>query len=135
MKRLICIFIPFLVVCTPSTHPVEDPLLGHWMMEKVIMDGVDVTQDHDPENERFFILRADGTMESGGRPYGPNTGRYTYNEAERTLFLDSDAGEEDDSRWVVEIKSDTMTWQGIGTEWAERFQIVQVRKGDFRAVE
>jgi len=132
MKQLIRIFnvaaILVLLGCTSSTDSAEGQLVGHWLMEKVMMDGVDVTEDHDPENERFFIMHADGTMESGGRPFGPNTGRYTYNEAGHTLFLDSDAGEEDDSRWIVEIESDTMIWQGVGTPWSERFQIVQVRK-------
>jgi hypothetical protein len=34
------------------------------------------------------------------------------------LFLDSDAGPEDDSQWTINIAGGTMFWQGVGSEWA-----------------
>ena len=105
----------------------DNPLEGKWSMYQVIQDGKDVTGEHDPYHERYLILREDSTFESGGRPFGMNTGRYVYDPAEYTLFLDSDAGEEDDSRWKVEVRNDTMHWWGLGSEWAEGFELIQVK--------
>lgn len=110
--------------CKPGN---EDKILGTWTMHMVIQDGKDVSPEHNPYEERFFISRADSTFESGGRPYGSNTGRYLYDPEAGTLILDSDAGPDDDSQWMVEIRNDTMYWQGYGTEWAEEFRIIQIR--------
>lgn len=109
----------------------EDSILGTWTMHMVIQDGKDVSPEHNPYEERFFILRADSTFESGGRPYGKNTGRYLYDPEAGTLILDSDTGPDDDSQWMIEIRNDTMYWQGYGSEWAEEFRIIQIR--DYRS--
>ena len=102
-------------------------LSGKWLMHKVIQNGQDVTAEHNPHNERYIILKEDGSFESGGRPYGKNTGKYVFDSDKHTLFLDSDVGPNDDSQWYVNIKNDTMHWQGYGSEWAEDFQIIQIR--------
>ena len=124
--KILCIllFLAFLAGCRSETGT---GITGKWVMYKVIQDGEDVTSGHNPYNERFLILRKDGTFESGGRPSGANTGRYEYNSVDQTLFLDSDAGPEDDSRWKVRIQGDTMHWQGYGTEWAEAFELIQIK--------
>ena len=109
------------------SHCLDQRLGGKWMMHQVIQDGNDVSEEHNPHHERYIILREDGTFETGGRPYGTNTGRYIYTPEDNNLFLDSDAGPEDDSRWKVTISRDTMNWQGVGTEWANRFLIVHRR--------
>jgi hypothetical protein len=121
----ILLFTALLAGCNSGT---ENEILGTWLMQEVIQDGEDVTSEHDPYDERFMIFREDSTFESGGRPYGSNTGRYVYNSADNTLFLDSDAGPEDDSQWKVSIQADTMHWQGYGSEWAEAFELIQVRE-------
>jgi len=100
---------------------------GRWRMLQVVQDGKDVTEEHNPYRERYIIFSDDGTFETGGRPYGSNTGRYTYVHEEGHLFLDSDAGAEDDSRWNVTIEGDTMQWQGMGSEWANGFRIIHLR--------
>ena len=46
---------------------------------------------------------------------------------ENMLFLYSDAGPEDDSQWKVTLEKDTMFWQGVGGEWANRFRIIHHR--------
>ena len=126
MKLPSLLFITALLAgCTSAT---ENEITGKWFMHEVIQGGRDVTSEHDPYDERFFILKSDSTFESGGRPYGSNTGKYVYNTTDKTLFLDSDAGPEDDSHWKVFIRKDTMIWNGFGSAWAEGFQLVQVRQ-------
>lgn len=98
------------------------------MMLKVIQDGKDVTEEHNPFGERFFKMNNDGTFESGGRPYGRNTGKYVYTSESKHLFLDSDVGPDDDSNWKITLKGDTLLMQGTGTAWAERFQMIHVKK-------
>lgn len=97
-------------------------------MYKVVQSGKDVTSEHNPYHERYLELNTDQTFESGGRPYGMNTGKYIFDAKESTLFLDSDTGPEDDSQWRVSIQGDTMHWQGYGSEWANDFEIIQLRE-------
>lgn len=97
-------------------------------MVKIYQDGHDVSADHNPAQDRYIHFKDDGSFESGGTPVGINTGSYQFNAEERKLFIDSDAGEEDDSYWMVDISRDTMLWQGIGSPWAESFRLVHVRK-------
>lgn len=106
----------------------EEPKIeGKWLMHQVIQADKEVSLEHDPYDERFIELKEDGSFVSEGRPYGKNTGSYVLNKDEQTLFLDSDVGEEDDSHWKYSIKSDTLYWQGYGSEWADAFQIIYTR--------
>jgi hypothetical protein len=125
MKILITLLIT--VVFAGCTSNTKNEITGKWLMYKVIRDGENVTSEPDPYNERFLILKSDGSFESGGRPFGENTGKYVFNPADHTLFLDSDAGPEDDSRWIVTIRGDTMHWQGYGSEWAKGFELIHLR--------
>jgi len=102
-------------------------ILGKWMMHQVIQDGLDVTEEHNPKKDRYFVMKEDGTFESDGTPYGKNTGKYDFDPIENTLFIDSDGGDTDDSSWSISFEEGKMIWQGKGTEWAERFKIVYVR--------
>lgn len=97
-------------------------------MHKVMQHGEDVTAEHNPNSDRYLYLKGDMSFESGGTPFGRNTGKYRFDESSSTLFLDSDVGEEDDSQWLVTIQNDTMYWSGLGSEWAKNFAIVHVRK-------
>ncbi|WP_163715784.1 lipocalin-like domain-containing protein [Mangrovibacterium lignilyticum] len=101
---------------------------GKWMMHQVIQDGQDVTAEHNPHGDRYIILKPDSTFESGGQPFGKNTGKYSFNAGKGTLFLDSDTGPEDDSQWKVTLTKDTMHWQGYGSEWADDFELIHVRE-------
>lgn len=109
------------------TSTVDHGITGKWRMHKVIQNGQDVTSEHNPDNDRYLILRADSTFESGGKPFGKNTGKYDFNKDDHRLLLDSDSGPQDDSYWIVSISNDTMYWQGYGSEWANNFQIIQVK--------
>ncbi len=105
-----------------------DEIQGKWNMYKVIQDAKDVTAEHNPNKDRYVIFNKDNTFESGGKPFGKNTGKYDFNLNDKTLFLDSDAGQEDDSYWKVTFKSDTMYWQGYGSEWAKDFVLIHIKE-------
>lgn len=112
---------------TAPGPPERADLVGTWAMERITDAGADVSDEHNPAGDRFITLRADGTFESGGQPYGRNTGRWLYDPATRELGLDSDAGPADDSRWSVRLNGDRMEWRGLGTAFARRFLIVARR--------
>ena len=124
MKRhlIYTLFILLMVSCSAS-HSLTRGLTHTWKMMQVSSDGNDVSQEHNPNNDRFIRFTEDGSFESGGTPTGTNTGKYMLNINEGTLFLDSDAGEDDDSKWNILIKGDEMTWTGIGSAWHEGFKI------------
>ncbi|RKD92421.1 lipocalin-like domain-containing protein [Mangrovibacterium diazotrophicum] len=124
MKILPFVLVLFLFV---SCHSKND-ITGNWMMHQVLQSGQDVTADHNPHGDRYIIFKADSTFESGGQPFGKNTGKYSYNATEGTLFLDSDTGPEDNSHWKVTLTKDTMHWQGYGSDWADAFEIINVRE-------
>jgi hypothetical protein len=125
MKILSILFLTVLFLGCTSNE--KDGIIGKWKMYKVIQDGQDVTSEHNPYNERFIIFKSDSSFESGGRPFGKNSGKYEFNSADHTLFLDSDAGPEDDSHWKVSFQSDTMRWQGYGSEWAIGFELIHIK--------
>ncbi|PLX24169.1 MAG: hypothetical protein C0597_00130, partial [Marinilabiliales bacterium] len=74
MKESMLLSLLFLMVdCSPTP---QKQIEGKWMMHKIIQDGDDVTDLHNPFQERFVIMKEDGSFESDGRPYGKNTGKY-----------------------------------------------------------
>lgn len=100
-------------------------------MVQIIQDGAnDVSDEHNPAGNRYVIFNADQTFESGGDPNGKNTGQWQLNEKTGELFVNSDAGEADDSYWIVSIDGDTMKWQGARFEFNKRFEINHVRAGN-----
>jgi len=125
MKNIILLITTGLIASCISKS--DNSVVGKWWMLQVIQNGNDVSSVHNPQNERFIIFKDDNSFESGGRPYGINTGKYEYNHDAGTLFLDSDSGPEDDSNWKITVSNDTMYWQGYGTEWAENFRIIQIK--------
>lgn len=119
------LLVALLAGCKSNT---ENVIEGKWLMYKVIQNGIDVTSEHNPYGERFLIMQEDSTFESGGKPFGKNTGIYVFNSVDSTLFLDSDVGSDDDSQWKIQIWSDTMHWQGYGSEWAKGFELIHLKE-------
>ena len=108
---------------------VKENINGKWSMNNVKEVSEDVTQRHNPNNDRWikFIDNAEiengGTFESGSGDTKENSGKWFYNEKENELYLDSDAGEDDDSYWSVTIEGNTMLWKGRKFEFNKRFEI------------
>lgn len=97
-------------------------------MEEIYQDCQDVTEQHDPSDNRWFEFASDGTFISDGDPPGRNTGRRTLDTETQELHIDSDAGENDDSYWIVGMVGDTMRWMAARFEWNERFELVHLRE-------
>jgi len=106
-----------------------EKISGKWNMVKVLEFSEDVTENHNPGHNRWISFKADpetpfeGSFESGTGGVMKNTGRWFLNEKGEEFFLDSDAGEEDDSYWVVTFSSDSMHWKGRKFEFNKRFEI------------
>jgi len=100
-------------------------------MTKVLELSEDVTDKHNPDNNRWIRFSNDtetengGTFESGSGDKTENTGKWFITKDE--LFLDSDAGEDDDSYWQITIHKDKMHWKGKRFDFNKRFEIFHER--------
>ncbi|MCB0630125.1 MAG: hypothetical protein R2824_31030 [Saprospiraceae bacterium] len=110
--------------CQTNSTSMADQLVNRWDMDQIIQNGEDVTQQHDPKDNRWIELHSDGTFTSDGDPFGRNTGKWTLDEQNMELFLDSDAGPDDDSYWIVEMGDGTVRLKGKGSEFAEAFTMI-----------
>ena len=116
----------------PAPAAAGDPVMaeqivGRWEMNRVLDRGDDVTAIHNPSGNRYVELRADGTFESGGDPYGVNTGTWSLDPGYNELSLESDLGSADDTYWIVTLDGDAMEWAGVRSETARRFRILSRR--------
>lgn len=126
---LFIILLAFVSFCSHQKEISSEAIIGSWKMEIIKQDGNDVSREHNPFNERTVLFYEDGSFVSDGRPYGKNTGRWTLSESTGELFLDSDAGEGDDSYWIVTfINRDKMKWRGTRSDFTERFELIHSRK-------
>lgn len=112
-----------LSLLTSCAAPIPLQLKGTWAMEKVYDNSTDVTAQHNPQNDRWITFAKDGSFKSGGTPTGENTGKWIYTNINRQLHLDSDAGEGDDSYWLIQLDKDSMNWAGIRSSFTERFKL------------
>lgn len=136
MKRTNSILIILLVsiACIPfcsRKNSISERIIGKWKMTKVLELTEDVTEKHNPDNNRWIRFINDpetengGTFESGSGDKTENTGKWFINKDE--LFIDSDAGEEDDSYWQIKIDEDEMYWKGKRFDFNKRFEIFHER--------
>jgi len=108
--------------------PIAKQLKGTWAMQKVYDNSTDVTAQHNPKNDRWITFAKDGSFKSGGTPTGENAGKWIYTDANAQLYLDSDAGEGDDSYWRIQLSKDSMNWAGMRSSFTERFKLTFSRK-------
>ncbi|MFA0962108.1 lipocalin family protein [Roseivirga sp. BDSF3-8] len=106
-------------------------LVGRWNMRELYENGNDVTNEHNPAGNRYAVFNEDGTFESGGDPYGKNSGKWLLEETPEglLLYLDSDAGSGDDSYWLITLEGKNMQWRGARSEFTKRF-VVNLTKAD-----
>lgn len=114
---------------TPSPPEAPENLLGMWVMRQVFQDTLDVTDEFNPGWNRWITLNEEGTFESGGAPIGYSSGVWSFDSLSNELFLDSDAGEEDDSYWIVGEIDTMMAWQGARGDMAAQFKLTFIKKG------
>ena len=120
---LLCFSLSLMFACYAADDAAEQQIIGRWAMVKVSDGGEDVTSEHNPARDRRIEFRADGAFISDGQPFGRNSGRWEFDPMSKVLYLDSDAGEDDDSYWIVRFKDKHMNWQGTRSEFAKRFRM------------
>lgn len=128
MNKALVFIIVLLVISCSTDRDINNIIIGKWYMSKVYELGEDVTEQHNPLNERWVNFKEDGTFESGGKPAEYNAGKWNIDPETGELYLDSDAGEEDDSYWKVSFIEGRMNWQGSKFEFNKRFSIEHERR-------
>ena len=125
---ILSVFLTLSVSCS-SGENFGKKIAGKWFMVKVLELSEDVTGSHNPNNNRWISFKAnpdfpfEGSFESGTGEERGNTGKWFYDKKNNEFFLDSDAGEEDDSYWQVSFNADSMYWKGRKFEFNKRFEI------------
>jgi len=124
---IIIIFSTIFISSCSDDSSLSGRITGTWKMTKVLDRSEDVTKSHNPEDNRWIRFIKDekmdnrGIFESGHGNIKENTGKWSINGFE--LFIDSDAGDSDDSYWQVIIKNDEMHWVGQRFDFNKRFEI------------
>ena len=129
MKKL---FIGILVLCCPvviGSKPLSPStwIIGKWKMVTVMEGNQDITPNLNPTNDRWIMFNEDHTFESGNASEVKNAGTYTVDNEARTLHLDSDAGEGDDSNWKIQFREDLLLMRGIGSTRQEMTTVTSQR--------
>ena len=114
---------------SPSVQALPSELMGMWIMGKVYQDTLDVTDEFNPGWNRWVTFTEEGSFESGGAPIGYSSGSWQFDSTSSELFLDSDAGEEDDSYWFVSETDTSMEWTGARSEITSQYRLTFIKKG------
>lgn len=126
MKKILLILFSTTVFSGCQQSTLDQQLVGAWTMEKVYEYENDVTEKHNPQGNRWIELKEDGTFISDGDPYGRNTGRWSVDNKNSILYIDSDV-DDDDSEWKVSFEGDQVIWTGIGHPRKENTRLVHKR--------
>lgn len=123
--------IPILIILSSciQSNRLDKNIIGTWTMDKVYEYGNEVTEKHNPKNDRWIEFKADGSFISDGEPFGRNSGRWTTDNDKSILYIDSDV-DDDDSEWKVTFNKDQITWTGIGHPRKENTKLIHKRKTD-----
>lgn len=127
MKFLVHLVFLAFITASCQSRSAQDQLVGTWFMDKVFEYDKDVTEKHNPANDRWIEFKPDGTFVSDGQPFGRNTGRWKVDNEQSILYLDSDV-DDDDSEWKISFDGDKTTWTGIGHPRKENTKLVHRRK-------
>ena len=129
---LISIVLSFSILSCSRDTSLRGRIEGKWKITKVLDRSEDVTKNHDPGGNRWIKFVSDdevlngGYFESGRDNKKENTGQWSIKGFE--MFIDSDAGDGDDSYWQVIIKDDEMHWIGQRFDFNKRFEIFYLKE-------
>lgn len=98
-------------------------------MDKVYEYEQDVTEKHNPKENRWIEFKEDGTFVSDGDPTGRNTGKWRLDMENSILYIDSRV-EGDDSEWNIIFDGKKTIWTGIGHQRKENTKLVHRRKSN-----
>ncbi|MBN7799546.1 hypothetical protein J0A67_01670 [Algoriphagus aestuariicola] len=125
-KHLKILLLLFLSSCGQSDQ-LDRKIIGTWTMEKVYEYENDVTEKHNPAQDRWIEFKSDGSFVSEGKPFGRNTGYWTADNEASILYIDSDV-DDDDSEWSVAFDKNQTIWTGIGHPRKENTKLIHKRK-------
>ncbi|MBS1976284.1 MAG: hypothetical protein JST46_02865 [Bacteroidetes bacterium] len=128
MNTKLTYFLLATILAISCTQPgtLDNKITGTWKMEKVFEYGKDVTEKHNPKNDRWIEFKSDHSFVSDGEPFGRNTGRWTTDNEKSILYIDSDV-DDDDSEWSVTFDKDQVIWTGIGHPRKENTKLIHRR--------
>lgn len=127
MKKITLLLTALLIISVAWSKKPEKKIIGTWSMYRVYEYDKDVTEKHNPKDNRWIEFMPDGTFISDGDPFGRNTGRWKVDNKKSILIIDSDV-DDDDSEWNLSFKADEMIWTGIGHPRKENTKLVHKRK-------
>ena len=129
MNRHLIIYLLTILLTTSckQTETLDKIIIGTWTMEKVYEYDNDMTEKHNPKNNRWIEFKVDGSFISDGEPFGRNTGRWTTDNENSILNIDSDV-DDDDSEWKVTFDQDQTIWTGIGHPRKENTKLIHKKK-------
>lgn len=125
MRFLTSLVITLNISCNHSAN-LDQQIIGIWTLDKVYEYDNDVSEKHNPKNNRWIEFKADGSFVSDGDPFGPNAGRWTTDNESSVLYIDSDV-DDDDSEWKVTFAGNQVFWTGIGHPRKENTRLVHTR--------
>jgi len=120
------ILVAIAMLSCQSSGSLDQQIVGRWKMDKVFESDLDMTEKHNPKNDRWIEFKSDGTFVSDGKPFGRNIGRWTTDNLQSILFIDSDV-DDDDSEWKVIFEANQTIWTGIGHPRKESTRLVHVK--------
>lgn len=109
---LLTFFLLLLKFTSCSDKTVEEKLIGNWKLVEIYDGKKYISQERNPKNHILVEFKIDGTYFTTGAPYAPKTGKWFYKPINKVLFMDSDAGSGDDTKWSLEFKNDTIEFRG-----------------------
>ncbi len=127
MKKIIFLLLAIHTFVLSYSQKTENKIIGTWLMYKVFEYEKDVTEKHNPANNRWIEFKTDGTFISDGDPFGKNAGRWKLDSEKSILYIDSDI-DDDDSEWNITFEGDKMIWTGIGHPRKENAKLIHKRK-------
>lgn len=114
------------VLSCSTNQAAKMQIIGKWTMVKVYEGENDVTNEHNPKNNRWIKFNRNGSYESGGDPHGYNDGEWELDSEKLILFLDSKM-EDDDSEWKITFEDNKTIWTGIGTPRQEGVKLILMK--------
>ena len=127
MKYLFCFCLFGVLFLNFRDEKTDEQILGTWTLVSVFKDSINVTDAHDPFDERYIRFLPQGSFQSDGRPFDCNSGDWTISESGSILKLRSTV-DYDNGAWMIRVQGDRMEWKGIGSDWKEEFLLCFERK-------
>lgn len=120
MKYLFCFCLFGVLFLNFRDEKTDEQILGTWTLVSVFKDSINVTDTHDPFDERYIRFLSEGSFQSDGRPFNYNSGEWNRSGDGSLLKLCSNV-DYDNGAWMIRVQGDRMEWKGVGSAVKEGF--------------